>query len=127
MGCSLHQHGHTHGGGGGGHGHSHDSGSSHGHSHEEGSGHSHEGAGSNPVDAENPARAMSEEAKKRENINVRAAFIHVIGDFIAALVIYFYPHLIIIDPICTFIFSVLVLLTTIRILRDTMNVLMEGE
>jgi Co/Zn/Cd efflux system component len=47
--------------------------------------------------------------------------------FIAALVIYFYPHLIIIDPICTFIFSILVLLTTIRILRDTMNVLMEGK
>ena len=50
-----------------------------------------------------------------------------LGVFIAALVIYFYPHLIIIDPICTFIFSILVLITTIRILRDTMNVLMEGE
>jgi Co/Zn/Cd efflux system component len=48
------------------------------------------------------ARAVSEEAKRRENINVRAAFIHVIGDFIqslgvfiAALIIYFYPHLVI--------------------------------
>lgn len=30
------------------------------------------------------------------------------------------------DPICTFIFSVLVLLTTIHILKDTMNILMEG-
>ncbi|VEL15136.1 unnamed protein product [Protopolystoma xenopodis] len=30
------------------------------------------------------------------------------------------------DPICTFLFSVLVLLTTINILRDAMNVLMEG-
>ena len=31
------------------------------------------------------------------------------------------------DPICTFLFSVLVLMTTIAILRDTMNVLMEGK
>merc|ERR1712135_264843 len=68
-----------------------------------------------------------------QNVNVRAAFIHVVGDFIsslgvlvAALVIYFKPEYKIVDPICTFIFSVLVLGTTIRILRDTMNVLMGG-
>ncbi len=40
--------------------------------------------------------------------------------------IYFKPTWIIIDPICTFVFSVLVLFTTVRILKDTMNVLMEG-
>ena len=60
------------------------------------------------------ARAVSEEAKRRENINVRAAFIHVIGDFIqslgvfiAALIIYFYPHLVIsfIKLLCNWIFS----------------------
>jgi len=69
----------------------------------------------------------------RENINVRAAFIHVVGDFlqsvgvmIASMVIYFRPEYKIADPICTFMFSVLVLLTTISILRDAMNVLMEG-
>ena len=87
-----------------GHGHAHGGGSSGGHGHAHG-----------------------------ENINVRAAFIHVLGDFlqsvgvfIAALIIYFVPNVEIIDPICTFVFSVLVLLTTVRILRDTMNVLMEG-
>merc|ERR1711951_112272 len=51
-----------------------------------------------------------------------------VGVFIAALIIYFkpeYPYTLA-DPICTFIFSVLVLGTTIRILRDTINVLMEG-
>ena len=49
-----------------------------------------------------------------------AAFIHVIGDFlqslgvfIAAIVIYFKPEWNIIDPICTFVFSLLVLATTI--------------
>ena len=75
-----------------------------------------------------------ETAAAKENINVRAAFIHVIGDFlqslgvfIAALVIYFKPAWVIIDPICTFVFSVLVLFTTVKILQDTMRVLMEGE
>ena len=90
---------------------------SHGHSHGGGEskhGHSHEGSG-------------------KDNINVRAAFIHVIGDFIqslgvliAALIIYYKKDYAIVDPICTFFFSVLVLFTTFAILRETLNVLMEG-
>ena len=62
-----------------------------------------------------------------------AAFIHVIGDFlqslgvfIAAIVIYFKPEWNIIDPICTFVFSLLVLATTISILRKTLSVLLEA-
>ncbi|XP_067621072.1 proton-coupled zinc antiporter SLC30A2 isoform X2 [Eurosta solidaginis] len=68
-----------------------------------------------------------------ENLNVRAAFIHVIGDmiqsagvFMAALVIFFRPDWAIVDPICTFIFSVIVLFTTFGIMRDALLVLMEG-
>ena len=57
MGASLHQHGHSHGGG---HGHGRDQEAGHGH------GHGHEGGG-------------------KENINVKAAFIHVIGDFLQSL------------------------------------------
>jgi zinc transporter 2 len=64
---------------------------------------------------------------------VRAAFIHVLGDlvqsvgvFVAALLIYFKPSWKIADPISTFLFSVLVLLTTITILKDILLVLMEG-
>jgi len=107
MGCSLHQHGHSH--------HNSPSAES-GHAHDGGHGHAHDAAG-----------------KEKENINVKAAFIHVVGDFvqslgvfIAALIIYFKPEWKIVDPICTFIFSVLVLFTTISILKNTMNVLMEG-
>ncbi|XP_075676358.1 proton-coupled zinc antiporter SLC30A2-like [Dermatophagoides pteronyssinus] len=108
MGCSLTcggiPHGHSHGGGmENGHGHDH----SHGFSTSD-----HQGKG---------------------NINVRAAFIHVLGDFfqslgvlIASLVIYFYPDYRIIDPICTFFFSIIVLITTLTIMRDVLNVLMEG-
>ena len=38
----------------------------------------------------------------------------------------FQPEWKVADPICTFIFSVLVLFTTLNIMRDTMHVLMEG-
>lgn len=99
MGCTLHQHGHTHGGG-----------SSHSHAKLE-EGHTHD-----------------------VNINVRAAYIHVVGDLIqslgvllAALIIYYKPEWNIVDPICTFLFSVIVLATTFAIIKDTLRVLMEGS
>lgn len=64
-----------------------------------------------------------------ENINVRAAFIHVLGDvlqsigvFCAAIIIYFKPTWQLADPICTFIFSVIVLCTTITIMKDAILV-----
>ena len=67
-------------------------------------------------------------------INLRAAFVHVIGDalqnlgvVIAGLIIYFWPHLSIADPICTYIFSIIIIFTTIRILRECIAVLMEGS
>ena len=46
--------------------------------------------------------------------------------FIAALIIYFKPEYAIIDPICTFVFSFIVLLTTIKILKDAFEILMEA-
>jgi cation diffusion facilitator family transporter len=71
--------------------------------------------------------------KGKSNINVRAAFIHVLGDFfqsvgvlVAAVIIYFKPEYGYIDPICTFLFSILVLFTTFTIIKDVLNVLMEG-
>ena len=68
-----------------------------------------------------------------DNLNIRAAFIHVIGDLIqsigvviAAIVIMIWPEYDIIDPICTFVFSVIVVCTTIPILCDCIRVFMEG-
>ncbi|XP_073522765.1 proton-coupled zinc antiporter SLC30A2 [Phyllobates terribilis] len=97
MGVTLHQTGH---------GHSHGGENTHSHSHSNG---------------------------ELQNPSVRAAFIHVVGDLlqslgvlVAAYVIYFKPEYKIIDPICTFLFSVLVLGTTLTILRDVLLVLMEG-
>ncbi|NXB99884.1 ZNT8 protein, partial [Orthonyx spaldingii] len=67
------------------------------------------------------------------NASLQAAFVHVIGDLfqsisvlISALIIFFKPQYKIADPICTFVFSIFVLGTTITILRDILTVLMEG-
>ncbi|KAJ6225556.1 hypothetical protein RDWZM_004101 [Blomia tropicalis] len=97
---SLHEHSHDHGHSHS-HGHSHFGSSSHGHSH--------------------------------MNMNVRAAVLHIIGDIIqsvgvliAAIVVHFWPHLKLADPICTIIFSIIVFLTTYQIMRDALHILMEG-
>ena len=74
-----------------------------------------------------------DEKKEGENVNIRAAIIHMAGDCIqslgviaAAVIIYFKPEWKIADPICTFLFSVLVLFTTVPIFGDMMRLLLEG-
>ncbi|XP_049803203.1 zinc transporter 2 isoform X2 [Schistocerca nitens] len=103
MGFTLHQHGHSH------------------------------ASSNNSSDIQIENGASTESITTQQNINVRAAFIHVIGDFIqsvgvfiAALVIYYKPSWSIVDPVCTFLFSALVLMTTFAIIKDTVIVLMEG-
>eukprot|EP00731_Ephydatia_muelleri_P013394 Em0007g704a len=59
-------------------------------------------------------------AGSAENINLRAAMLHVLGDMVQS------PEWKLADPACTFLFSVLVLFSTINILRDAILVLMEG-
>nr|ACO15137.1 Zinc transporter 2 [Caligus clemensi] len=68
-----------------------------------------------------------------DHINIRAAFIHVLGDlvqsigvFISSIIIKIWPEYKMADPICTLLFSVIVFFTTISILRDTLRILMEG-
>uniref|UniRef100_A0A8C5TA11 Proton-coupled zinc antiporter SLC30A8 n=1 Tax=Malurus cyaneus samueli TaxID=2593467 RepID=A0A8C5TA11_9PASS len=72
-------------------------------------------------------------AREHVNASLRAAFVHAMGDLfqsvsvlISALIIFFKPQYKIADPICTFVFSIFVLATTITILRDILTVLMEG-
>ncbi|XP_048850337.1 zinc transporter 2-like isoform X2 [Brienomyrus brachyistius] len=83
--------------------------------------------------AHGPFRNGPGPQRLQPNASVRGAFIHVIGDLLQSLgvlltsyVIYFEPEYRIIDPICTFLFSVLVLGTTLTVLRDVLTVLMEG-
>ncbi|XP_029421111.1 zinc transporter 2 [Nannospalax galili] len=75
----------------------------------------------------------SHDIEEQDNPSVRAAFIHVVGDLlqsvgilVAAYILYFKPEYKYVDPICTFLFSILVLGTTLTILRDVILVLMEG-
>uniref|UniRef100_A0A0N5A7D2 Zinc transporter 2 n=1 Tax=Parastrongyloides trichosuri TaxID=131310 RepID=A0A0N5A7D2_PARTI len=105
------------------HMHSHGSSSSHGHSHDDddfedgGHEHSHEDSNNN----------------KKQNINIKAAFIHIIGDLIqsigvliAALIIKFTGWEIA-DPICTFVFSIIVLFTSIPVLYDLFKIVMQAS
>jgi zinc transporter 2 len=135
LGLVLHQSGvpHSHGG----HSHAHD----HGHSEPE----SPLLPPREPVDEESQNLVADRRDYKTvdishdhkheaKNLNLRAAFIHAMGDLvqsigvlIAAVVIKLNPDYIIADPICTFIFSILVLFTTLAILRDAMGILMEAK
>lgn len=74
-----------------------------------------------------------EEEHHHENLNIRAALLHVLGDavqsvgvMIAAGFIWYEPEWHIADPLCTFLFSVLVLFTTTRLIKQSIGVLMEG-
>ncbi|XP_022892979.1 metal tolerance protein 1-like isoform X1 [Olea europaea var. sylvestris] len=71
--------------------------------------------------------------KKQRNINVQGAYLHVLGDSIQSIgvmlggaIIWYKPKWKIIDLICTLIFSVIVLGTTIKMLRNILEVLMES-
>ncbi|KAL5509423.1 hypothetical protein EMCRGX_G004796 [Ephydatia muelleri] len=124
-------HGHSHSGGGG-HGHSHEERRDHGHSpgchgdHTQANRHRHEREMSNGSPTERRSSMF-------ENINMRAAFIHVIGDLIqsvgvviAGYIIKFWPSLKLADPICTFLFSALVLFSTVSVMADALLVIMEA-
>ncbi|ORZ38131.1 cation efflux family-domain-containing protein [Catenaria anguillulae PL171] len=109
-----------------GHGHDHGHGHGHGHSH----GHSHSHSHS---DAEAGHSHSHSHGHSHDNVNLRAAIIHIIGDIvqsvgviISSLIIYFRPDLSIMDPICTFLFSIIVMFTTFSLIRDALRVLMEG-
>jgi len=136
---TLHgDHDHAHG-----HAHSH----SHTHAHIQSHNHNHQNplpSSSNTIevstscDHEHQTNGESNgnglmENYKKENINVKAAIIHIVGDLIssigvviAATIIYFDPSKVYIDPICTFIFSIIVIFTTINLLKQTLEVIMES-
>lgn len=109
MGALLYFGGHAHSHGGGDHGHAH------------------------PGGIQNET-GLERAHNDSPNINVRAAFIHIIGDLVqsvgvlvAAVIIFFNEDWAIMDPICTLLFSIIVLCTTLYIMRDAMVVLLEGR
>jgi len=112
------------------HDHDHDHEHDHDHDHE----HEHEHEHGHSSDEEIKLHTEDEHEEKNTNVNLRASFIHILGDaiqnigvFIAGLIIYFFPNYSIADPICTYLFSIIVGFTTINILKDCIFVLMEGS
>ena len=108
--------------------HDHDHDHEHDHEHEHDHDHEHNS------DEEIRLHTEDENENKNSNVNLRASFIHILGDalqnigvFIAGIIIYFLPRYSIADPICTYIFSIIVGFTTINILKDCIFVLMEGS
>ena len=74
------------------------------------------------------------EKTPRWNINVTSAYLHVLGDLlmsvgviIASVIIYFKPEWRIADPLCTFLFSIIVVFTTIPVVKECTFVLLEGS
>ncbi|XP_057997166.1 metal tolerance protein 1 isoform X1 [Hevea brasiliensis] len=78
-------------------------------------------------------KGKGKHGKIQRNINVQGAYLHVLGDSIQSIgvmigggVIWYKPEWKIVDLICTLIFSVIVLGTTIKMLRSILEVLMES-
>ena len=86
----------------------------------------------NEVNEEDSNESLIVKEDVKENLNIRAAIVHMVGDMIqslgviaAAAIVYVKPEWTKADPICTFLFTILVLMTTIPIFKDCMRYLME--
>ncbi|XP_042329025.1 zinc transporter 4 isoform X2 [Sceloporus undulatus] len=98
------------------------------------SGHLHSHSHAPPsVPPPNPSATASGHGHGHSSLAVRAAFVHALGDLVqsigvlvAAYIIRFKPEYKIADPICTYVFSILVVFTTFRIIRDTGVIVLEG-
>ncbi|KAK6285872.1 hypothetical protein POUND7_012051 [Theobroma cacao] len=148
-----HDHGHSHGDHGHGIGHSHgvsitthhhheghSTGEHHHHHHEEHSKTEHHLQSDDAEHTTNEHHHAHEDQSepllnkpKGRNINVQGAYLHVLGDSIQSIgvmiggaIIWYKPKWKIVDLICTLVFSVVVLGTTIKMLRSILEVLMES-
>ncbi|KAM8914416.1 proton-coupled zinc antiporter SLC30A2-like [Spinachia spinachia] len=101
--------------------------------HQPGASHGHSHALPTGRPQVNKRRPLGDDHHDHGNASVKAAFIHVVGDLVqsvgvllAATIIHFRPEYKVADPICTFLFSLLVLGTTLPITKDVFRILMEG-
>ncbi|KAL6035774.1 hypothetical protein STEG23_005171 [Scotinomys teguina] len=96
------------------------------------SGHHHSHSHSHSLASNSPTMVSSGHSHGQDSLAVRAAFVHALGDLvqsvgvlIAAYIIRFKPEYKIADPICTYVFSLLVAFTTFRIIWDTVVIILE--
>jgi zinc transporter 2 len=120
-----------------GHGHSH----SHDHVEEAGhNDHHDEQTGLLPDDAPSHCEYTVEHANEipppfvheKRNVNLHAAYLHVLGDLaqsvavlVAGIVIWLKPAWVIVDPLCTFGFCIIVFYSTLGVVRASIAVLLE--
>jgi cobalt-zinc-cadmium efflux system protein len=71
-------------------------------------------------------------SRSEQTLNVRAAMLHVLGDILgsaAALVsgaVIYFTHWMLIDPILSILIALLILFSTVQLLRESLAILMEG-
>jgi zinc transporter 2 len=113
-----------------GEGHYHLGGDDHDHAHGEEHDHDHHHEGGHHDHGHSHSK---KEHKHEANINVSAAYCHALSDMImsigviiAATIIYFKPEWRMADPICTFVFSIIVCVTVVPITGKCVHILMEG-
>ena len=74
----------------------------------------------------------SQKNSKQMNVNVKAALIHILGDLLfslgvltSSLLITLFPSWTILDPLCTFGFGIIVIFTTLGLVKESVGVIMQ--
>ncbi|XP_065361554.1 zinc transporter 7 [Calliphora vicina] len=137
-------HGHSHGGGG--HGHSHGGGGGHGHSHGGDGGHSHS---NNHLDSnshqaillddghghshDHGAHSHNDDVGGHNSQIMRGVFLHILADtlgsvgvIISAVLMHLFGWMIA-DPICSIFISVLIVLSVLSLIKESIYVLMQRQ
>ncbi|XP_074640570.1 zinc transporter 7-like [Tubulanus polymorphus] len=110
----------------GGHGHSHDGG--HGHSHDGGHGHSHDGGHGHSHDE---GHGHSHGIHSSSNQIMQGVFLHILADTLGSVGVIISSALIhhfgwmIADPICSIFIAILIGISVIPLLRDSVGILMQ--
>nr|XP_045609333.1 zinc transporter 7-like [Procambarus clarkii]XP_045609334.1 zinc transporter 7-like [Procambarus clarkii]XP_045609335.1 zinc transporter 7-like [Procambarus clarkii] len=114
-------HGHSHGGGS--HGHSHDGGS-HGHSHEDhGHGHSHNGHAQH---GHSHGGGGGSHIMQGVYLHILADTLGSVGVIVSSVLMYLFGWLIA-DPICSLFIAVLILVSVLDLLKNSVDILMQRQ
>ncbi|XP_068581478.1 zinc transporter 7 isoform X1 [Cebidichthys violaceus] len=125
-----HGHSHEEHGGHGGHGHSHDGHGGHGHSHDGhgGHGHSHGGHGHDEPhchdELHTPGKGSSKQILQGVLLHIIADTLGSVGVIISALLMQRYD-LMIADPICSMLIALLIGVSVVPLLRESIGILMQ--
>lgn len=123
VGIYAFQHGHGHSHGGSSHGHSHGGSSSHGHSHNSHSGHGHSHEFSIDVD---PNLSGNSQIMKGVFLHILADTLGSVGVIVSAVLMQMFGWMIA-DPICSMFIAVLIALSVLALIKDSVVILMQRQ